>query len=78
MLHWYDLGFQWCPHLVPIRQVYEHHCINKLPGSVRRFRDAAVYMVNNIDAVQWALEFFGFRNVGIKVGVPMSPAMLSA
>lgn len=48
-------------------QVYEHHCIQKLPGSVRRLRDAAVYMVNNVDAVQWALEFYGFRDISIKV-----------
>ena len=47
--------------------MYEHHCIDDLPGSTRRLRDAAVYMVNNVDAVQWALEFYGFRDVEFKV-----------
>lgn len=48
-------------------QVYEHHCVQQLPGPTRRLRDGALYMANNIDAVQWALELYGFKDVVIKV-----------
>ena len=48
-------------------QVYEHHCIEQLPGPTRALRDGALYMVNNMEAVQWALELYGFKNVVIKV-----------
>ena len=47
--------------------MYEHHCIEQLPGPTRALRDGALYMVNNIEAVQWALELYGFKNVVIKV-----------
>ena len=47
--------------------MYEHHCIGQLPGPTRALRDGALYMVNNIEAVQWALELYGFKNVVIKV-----------
>lgn len=55
-------------------QVYEHHCIEQLPGPTRRLRDGALYMANNIEAVQWALELYGFKDVCIKVS-PEKPAM---
>ena len=48
-------------------QVYEHHCVEQLPGPTRRLRDGALYMANNIEAVQWALELYGFKDVTIKV-----------
>ena len=48
-------------------QVYEHHCIEQLPGPTRRLRDGAVHLVNNMEAVQWALELYGFKGVNIKV-----------
>ena len=48
-------------------QVYEHHCIEQLPGPTRAVRDGALYMANNMEAVQWALELYGFRSVAIKV-----------
>ena len=51
-------------------QVYEHHCIEQLPGPTRRLRDGALYMANNIEAVQWALELYGFKDVIIKVSGP--------
>lgn len=47
--------------------MYEHHCIEQLPGPTRALRDGALYMVNNREAVQWALELYGFKNVVIKV-----------
>ena len=53
-------------------QVYEHHCIEQLPGPTRRLRDGALYMANNIEAVQWALELYGFKDVCIKV-IPGHP-----
>ncbi|CAL8465005.1 g4540 [Coccomyxa elongata] len=62
----YGGNFQDRYHIKTLK-VYEHHCIDNLPGSTRRLRDAAVYMVNNVDAVQWALEFYGFRDVEFKV-----------
>ncbi|CAL5229386.1 g12700 [Coccomyxa viridis] len=48
-------------------QVYEHHCVEQLPGPTTRLRDGALYMANNIEAVQWALELYGFKDVTIKV-----------
>ena len=51
-------------------QVYEHHCIEQLPGPTRQLRDGALYMANNIEAVQWALELYGFKDVIIKVCCP--------
>lgn len=48
-------------------QVYEHHCMEQLPGPTRRLRDGAVHLVNNMEAVQWALELCGFKDVNIKV-----------
>ena len=51
----------------PSAQVYEHHCISQLPGPTRRLRDGALFIVNNVEAVQWALELYGFKDVHIKV-----------
>ena len=41
--------------------------MEQLPGATRRLRDGALFMVNNIEAVQWALELYGFKDVSIKV-----------
>ena len=54
--------------------MYEHHCIEQLPGPTRALRDGALYMANNMEAVQWALELYGFKNVVIKVGVQAASA----
>ena len=44
--------------------------MEQLPGPKRGLRDGAVHMVNNMEAVQWALELYGFKDVTIKVGQP--------
>lgn len=44
-------------------QVYQHHCLAHLPEKLRNLRDAALFIERNADAVQWALEIYGFRDV---------------
>ena len=44
-------------------QVYRHHCIGQLSAERRRLREAALYIERKADAVQWALELYGFRDV---------------
>ena len=48
-------------------QVYRHHCVSALSAKHQRWRDCALYIVKNINAVKWALDFCGFRDVAIPV-----------
>ena len=48
-------------------QVYRHHCVSALSAKHQRWRDCAIYIVKNINAVKWALDFCGFRDVAIPV-----------
>lgn len=47
-------------------QVYNHHCIDGLPAKARALRDAAVYGLRQREALAWALELLGFRDVCVK------------
>ena len=49
-------------------QVYEHHCQHQLPADAARLREAAAYIVENQEAVQWGLEICGFQNVQVGAG----------
>ena len=46
--------------------MYNHHCIDGLPAKARAMRDAAVYGLRQREALAWALELLGFRDVCIK------------
>lgn len=48
-------------------QVYRHHCVSALSAKHQRWRDCALYIVKNINAVKWALDLCGFRDVAIPV-----------
>lgn len=48
-------------------QVYRHHCVSALSAKHQQWRDCALYIVKNINAVKWALDFCGFRDVAIPV-----------
>ena len=48
-------------------QVYRHHCVSVLSAKHQRWRDCALYIVKNINAVKWALDLCGFRDVAIPV-----------
>lgn len=51
--------------------------MGQLPGPTRRLRDGALYMVNNTEAVHWALELYGFKDVSIKVRALTCPRRFS-
>lgn len=48
-------------------QVYRHHCVSALSAKHQRWRDCALYIVKHINAVKWALDLCGFRDVAIPV-----------
>ena len=50
-----------------LRQVYRHHCVSALSAKHQRWRDCALYIVKHINAVKWALDLCGFRDVAIPV-----------
>ena len=59
----------WVCHLTKLftLQVYRHHCVSALSAKHQRWRDCALYIVKHINAVKWALDLCGFRNVAIPV-----------
>ncbi len=47
-------------------RVYEAHCLAGLPASARALRSAAVYGLRQREALTWALELLGFRDVSVQ------------
>lgn len=48
-------------------QVYRYHCVSKLSAKHQRWRDCALFIVKHTNAVKWALDLCGFRDVAIPV-----------
>ncbi|DBB03558.1 hypothetical protein WJX82_011164 [Trebouxia sp. C0006] len=56
-----------CRFHIKTMQVYRHHCVSALSAKHQRWRDCALYIVKHINAVKWALDLCGFRDVAIPV-----------
>ena len=47
--------------------MYKQHCIAGLSEDVGALRNAALYVAEHRDAILWALELCGFKDVALKV-----------
>ena len=55
--------------------MYKQHCIAGLSEDVGALRNAALYVAEHRDAILWALELCGFKDVALKVRASLATSV---